>query len=444
MKLNKKVFMASMLLGMIAPLAGCEPKDDRIQVNFWHTMGKTIIARLTPMIEDFEAKNPDIHIIQTPQGGYGDIKTKIETAIAAGDVPTMAFCYPDHVANYLTSNAVVKLDEYIDSETLGFTEEDGLVDDFIEAYWNEGKSYDVEGTYSVPFYKSTEVMFYNKTEFNKYGWQVPTTWAELETLCATIKATAGHEEDTPFGYDSDANLFITMCEQYGIPYTTNTNVVNPEDHFLFKNDQAKAMVERIKGWYTNKWFTSQGTNADGSYTSTLFKDKKLLMTIGSTGGTSYNYSDNFEIGVARIPGAEATVEGGNNHVIMQGPSICFFRRQTPEQKEAAWKFYKYCVNAINGADFASVTGYSPSRRSSFDTDFWQDFMDSDLTGSDALVRTTVDFNANLMDSYFVSPTFKGSATARDEVGGTISTFCTGAKTLDEAFNDAFDNCVFAA
>lgn len=441
---NKKILVALSCFAFATTLIGCGGSTgNKTKVIFWHTMGKANQEILEGYIRSFESQNPDIKIEHSPKGGYPEIKTAVENAIAAGDVPTMAYCYPDHVANYLTSNAVVNVDDFLNNPELTFTEEDGLVDDFIDAYWEEGLSYDKPGMYSVPFSKSTEVMFYNKTVFDANGWTVPTTWEEMEQLCAIIKAA--NPTITPLGYDSDENLFITMCEQYGIPYTTNENITTGADHFLFKNDEAKAMVARLKTWFDNGWFTSQGTSADGGYTSTKFKNGELYMTIGSTGGTTYNYSDNFEIGIASIPGAEATVDGGNNHVIMQGPSICFLRRVTQEQKEASWKFYKYIVNASNSAYFGSKTGYSPVRESSFTTDTWLDFVqDESIVAAEDLVRRTISYNTILNDRYFVSPSFKGSATARGEVGGIISTVLTGAKTIDEAFNDAYNNCVYAA
>lgn len=435
--------MLALLAGTAIPaLTACPGNDDgRTKVIFWHTMGKSSIEILDAAIADFEKQNPDIKVEHVAKGGYDGLKTAVENAIAAGDVPTMAYCYPDHVANYLTSSAVVKVDDLMAADP--FTSDEGEVSDFIDAYWREGQTYDVEGIYSVPFAKSTEVMFYNKDEFEKNHWTVPTTWAEMETLCAAIKAV--YPDKIPLGYDSDANLFITLCEQYGIPYTTNENITTPADHFKFKNDSAKAMVNRIKTWSTNGWFTSQGTSEDGGYTSTKFKNGDLLMTIGSTGGTTYNYSDAFNIGIAPIPGAESTVTNGNAHVIMQGPSICFLRRVTPAQKAASWKFYKYITNAANSANFATKTGYSPARQSSFTTELWEDFMgDTTITGAEDLVRRTVDFNSTLMNKYFVSATFKGSSTARTEVGGIIATVCTGAKTVDEAFADAYNNCVYAA
>ena len=45
--------------------------------------------------------------------------------------------------------------------------------DIYEAYRNENSQYTEDGKfYSLPFNKSTEITFYNKTVFNKYDWFV--------------------------------------------------------------------------------------------------------------------------------------------------------------------------------------------------------------------------------------------------------------------------------
>ena len=92
--------------------------------------------------------------------------------------------------------------------------------------------------YSMPFSKSTEVLYYNKTFFTEHNIPVPTHWfnesaddsTSLEAVCQQILAI--DPLSIPLGYDSEANLFITMCEQIGSPYTTAVG----SEHFLFDND----------------------------------------------------------------------------------------------------------------------------------------------------------------------------------------------------------------
>lgn len=459
MKVLKKTFALVAFSTIALGAIGCAPAAEKAdyvnfegdptqitaKVTFWHTMGQANQATLNSMIEKFNEKYPNITIEHAAQGGYDDIKTKISAAIPAGTTPTMAYCYPDHVAEYMSAGAVEQMDGYVNDPIIGLSKESwdsaGGVNDFVKGFWEEGKGYGDEfgvdgGLYSVPYSKSTEVMFYNKTFFTENNLTVPTTWDEMEAIMPTIK----EKGYTALGYDSDANMLITMMEQNGIPYTS----ADKDNHFLFNNPEAKALVTKLKTWYDNGWLITSGSSANNSYTSNMFvgsdETTHIVMTIGSTGGTSYNYSDNFEIGVAPIPGGTK-----NNHVISQGPSICFFSRATAEEKYAAWLFYKWISNTDNSAIYSVLTGYAPVRESSFKCPIFTDYTD-DLkkVGKDRLIQKTLEFNQTLTDRFYVSPAFKGSSTARSAMDGICANVFLGTKTIDDAFNDALTDCLFAA
>ena len=454
MKIKKLIGLLPIVLATTA-LAGCGNSSGKTKIVFWHTMGQALQEVLNRMIDGFTKENPDIEIEHAAQGGYDDIYDKISQAIPAGTTPTMAYCYPDHVADYNISKACIDLTTYINDPELGFSAEDGEVSDFIDAYWREGQEYLTEGVFSVPYTKSTELMFYNKDVFDAKGYTVPESWEDMEVLLAQMKAD--YPDVTPLGYDSDANFFITMCEQYGIPYTSLDKEAN-KGKADFNNAAAKNMVAKLKEWYDKGYLATQGTSG-GAYTSTQFTDGTLLMTIGSTGGTGYNYTSNFKVGTAQVPhpskdaskrfdffaGTSATPLAGanNDHIIMQGPSICFFKKGTEAQKVAAWKFYKYIVRTINSAAFSVASGYSPVRKSSFDCDAMKDYLNKTQTEKAALIQTTVKMYGDLTERYFVSPAFPGSSTARTEVGGILSNVFMGTKVIDKAFADAYAKTNFA-
>lgn len=418
-------------------------KDLECEVTFWHSMGKANMAVLDEFITGFNKVFPKIKITHSAQGGYDDVRKNVANAIPAGTTPTMAYCYPDHVADYLPSDSVLKLDEFMSSKKIGFGVDNGLGDlgteDFIPTYLDEGNHYTVKGVavdgyYSLPFSKSTEVLFYNKTQFEANGWTVPTTWDQMWALCADIKGA--YPEVTPLGYDSDANFYITYCEQMKIPYTTGEGT----NHFLFNNDKAKAFVSQLKEYGCGEgmkgYWTSQAQLGSGTYTSTKFTSEELMMSIGSTGGTSYNATDAFETGVAAVPQADLN----NGKVIMQGPSICFLANSTIQERVGGWLFYKYITNTTNSAYWASKTGYNPVRTSSFTDKNYK-------TSSTPLVNTVLDFAATGSDYtkwYYTSPAFKGSSAARNEIDSLMAAVLLGTKTVDKAFEDALANCLFAA
>lgn len=456
MKIQTKLLLLSTFGAMTLGLVGCgqsrhsdyvpfegDPTQLTAKISFWHTMGQENQKTLNGMIERFNEKYPNITIEHAAQGGYDDIKDKISAAIPAGTTPTMAYCYPDHVAEYMSAGAIEEMSGYAEDKIIGFGKEEwdskGGVEDFVPSFWEEGRSYGSEygienGLYSVPFSKSTEVLFYNADFFNAYDLQVPTTWTEMEALFPRIKEIKP-DLKACLGYDSDANLLITRFEQENIPYTT----ADGEDHFLFNNEAAKQEVTKLKEWYDKGYLITQGSSANNEYTSNMFVAQDIVMSIGSTGGTGYNYASNFEVGVAAVPAGMR-----NDHIISQGPSICFFARATAAEKYAAWLFYKWISNTQNSAIYSVLTGYSPVRESSFKDPIFTDYIDDmKKTGKEALIQKTLDFNQKLMKRFYVSPAFKGSSTARKEMDGILANVFLGTKTVNEAFDDALTNCLFA-
>ena len=183
------------------------------------------------------------------------------------------------------------------------------------------------------------------------------------------------------------------------------------------------------------------------------------MTVGSTGGASYNYTESLDIGIAELPspstdaakrydffkGTSVTPLAGanNNHIIMQGPSICFFKRASEEQKVAAWKFYKFIVKTMNTAAWSVESGYSPVRTSTFQSEAFKAYLASKQEGAKALIQRTVAKYEDLSTRYFVSPAFKGSSTARNQADGIMANVFKDTKTIDKAFADAYAKTNFA-
>ena len=435
-----------------------ELRNTDITVTFWHTMGAENMATLDAMIANFNKIYPNITIEHDAQGGYDDIKEKISTAIPANNTPVMAYAYPDHVAEYIAAGASVKLNDYVADPVIGFGANDGIstdrndgIEDYVAGFWAEGTSYDSKGSiYSVPYTKSTEVLFYNETFFIKNGlvdaagnpirptkWENeedPTDLTAMINLCRKIKEI--NPKLTPLGYDSDDNLYITLSKQYGIPYTSLNGEVGSID--FAKTLDGVNMVKKVKGWYDEGLMVTKGTLPNNQYTSTKFKNQEIVMSIGSTGGTSYNEPEKDGDGnVPFVPNVMPVPQNDANNpaIISQGPSITFFQNKniTKLQKAAAWLFYKFITNTENTAAWSIKTGYEPVRLSAFQQTNYQ----THLT-RDTLKSKVANLTATITDWYFTSPAFKGSATARAEVGGIITTVClTDISKMSEKDYDDF-------
>jgi len=418
--------------------AGYDGSD--VTIRFYHTMGSNLTTVLDAYIAEFNAIYPNIHIEYTSVGGYDDVRDQIATEITVGAQPNIAYCYPDHVAMYNLAMAVQPLDELIAHPTMGLTQEQ--IADFIPGYYAEGQQFGDGKMYTMPLSKSTEVLYYNKTFFEQNNIAVPTTWDELETVCAQIKAI--DPASIPLGYDSEANWFITMCEQQKSPYTSAT-----EPHFLFDNDENKAFIKRFNDWYNKGYVTTQ--TLYGAYTSGLFTAEtgtKSYMSIGSSAGATYqrpaavNGEYPFEVGISTIPQADVN----NKKVISQGPSVCIFKKSNPQEVIASWLFVKFLTTTVEfQAEFSMASGYVPVLKSVAEHPVYADFIAS-ADGGDFISALSAKVCLEQADAYYTSPAFNGSSEARDQVGNIITKALPAADidaVIDDIFQDAIDECEYA-
>ncbi len=463
-----------------------------VTISFYHTMGADLRDVLDRHIKEFQKLYPNITIEHQQTGSYEDVRDQIVTELSSntGNQPNIAYCYPDHVALFNNSSAVLPLNDFLyDGKYKDATIKQGKLDEngdpvyqrdendeivynsydiplvetvdaplamteaekdsFIQGYYQEGYKFGDESTmYTLPFSKSTEVLFYDETFFKANGLTPPTTWDEMWRVCDAIK-----EKDPnciPLGYDSESNWFITMCEQYGSEYTSSEG-----NKYRFDNPTNRAFVQKLVEMHDEGYFTTQAIY--GKYTSYLFKStdgRRCYMCIGSSAGaknqapSASGTSYPFKVGITSIP----QVNKDNPKVISQGPSICIFKNDDPQKVLASWLFAKYfTTNVAFQAQFSTASGYVPVLN--------LDTMKTNATYKETLDNATKDNPEIVNDNsyitalsalvcmqqenaYYTSPAFVGSSRARDEVGKLLQAVLTGSKTLDQAFKDAIDECEY--
>lgn len=457
----------------VVPYDGSE-----VTVTFYHTMGANLRGVIDKYIPQFNKMYPNITIDHQQMGDYNGVRDQISKELTAKNSPSIAYCYPDHVALYNKAKAVLTLDSYIEStatvtkadgstEIMGLTKEQR--EDFALGYYVEGRAYGDDKMYTLPFSKSTEVLYYNKTYFEANGYEVPKTWDEMEALCKTIKEKT--DKVIPLGYDSEANWFITMTEQMGTPYTS----AKKGNHFLFNTEENREFVKRYSDWYDKGYVITEELN--GGYTSDLFAQKSpdkaiSYMCIGSSAGASYQCPDlvtkqkvdengdpmvdengdsvmetvyPFEVGIAMIPQANPE----KPKVISQGPSLVLFQKSEQEQA-AAWLWAKFLTTTVNlQAEFSMTSGYAPVINSVTTNSVYADFL-ANADGNARLQASCVKQTIAQQNAFFVSPAFVGSSQARDAVGLLIQTCFVKndignqsvEKFIENAFEEAIDELEF--
>ncbi len=462
MKLKgKALLLLPLLLGGMS-LSGCKENYKGLTIKFWHTFGQTVQDGLKPKIAAFqkavkEQEGVDLRIQMVYQGSYDDIAKKIADGYSVNNRPTIAVAYPDNVADYLEigkssgKEFVVNLDKYIKDASIGFGKEAWLGDvegkdenDFVEEFYQEGQKYAVEGTYSLPFMKSTEIMFYNLTLLQAFmpgfdaevgnsaerikAYMSNISWDSFMSLCSYIEANkvaqgVGDTLEVPAWYDSDANMFVSKLYQNGIGYSAVTEEGKGNILFASEPDYSKVvtMLEDFNDSYKANLFTTKGIK--NTYGSDFFTGERCVFSIGSSGGSGYNFpqAEAFELGVCRVPDSK-----NNPLYVSQGPTLAIFNdnglstEKNDQTTLYAWKFLKYITNAQANAELCvnGSEGYAPVRYSAYETEFFQEFMEEGEQYAkcyDVIVN-----EINVHAGYLIAPAFKGSATLRDECGSLLT------------------------
>lgn len=478
MKTNRILgVLAASVLGLTT-LVGCgQEVDTGHKIVVWTTFNTTYEAVIQKAINNFQSKYPEYKISYSKQNtGYDGLKDMVIKGVSSGDYPDLVVAYPDSVADFIMTGKSLNIEPLMRDEEIGWTDED--FDDIPEAYIEEGSNYVIPGVYSLPCTKSTEAMYYNRDilidldlssiddEINNGApltdeYIQSLTWDELfDKLCPAImeyndalpeeqkilKPAADYQETWALvGYDSDDNLFITLAEQYGLPYTSiNEATGNGSVDYVVKNDGAFAgvsdeyfnLVKKFTEAYQKKYFTTKGViGKNVNYVSTT---GGMLFSIGSTGGVGYQFSDTtkVDVGVAPIPQASSRV--ADRKIISQGPSVAFMKRGATQEiidtrAKGTWLFYKEWMEKDINIEWAMTTGYAPIRNSVATSPAFLTYADETTQELHTLGRLTArnaTYVAQNIDHLFSSPVFTGSSKARQSVSGIFADIFKNSAKLD--------------
>ena len=305
-----------------------------VEITFWHAMNGDLEKTLQNLTDKFMESNENIKVTLQNQSSYPDLQQKITATTASPkDLPTLTQAYPHWMVNAMQDELLVDLKPYIENETIGDENYTNILEGFRTGSEVDGK------VYGMPFNKSTEVIWYNKTLFDELGLEAPTTFEEFAQVSKTITEKKGI---VGAGFDSLNNFYTTYLKNKGVDFNSETDVTSAESV-----EAAKYYLDGIKDGY----FRIAGTD---NYLSGPFAAEQLGMYVGSNAGESFvkqAVDGKFEIGVAPYP-AES--------VMQQGTDLYMFSNATAEQRTAAFEFLKFLSSTENQVTWGVETGYIPA------------------------------------------------------------------------------------
>lgn len=424
------------------------------EITFWakNDTNKTQTAIYQKAITDFEGIYPNIRVNLRLYTNYGDIYNDVITNISTGTTPNVCITYPDHIATYLTgTNVVVPLDDLFADASYGLGGDqvrfDSVKEEEIVPQFLKECSFD-DHYYALPYMRSTEACYVNKTYVEKLGHTLPETltWDFIwEVSEAAMEKDAdgnfkvnGQNVMIPFLYKSTDNMMIQMLYQKGAGYSDEAGNIE-----IF-NDTTAELLKTIAGHAETKAFS---TFKISSYPANFLNAGQCIFAVDSTAGATWMGTDaplcdisedklvSFETEVMMVP----QFDPGNPKMISQGPSVCIFNKADPQEVLASWLFTQYLLSDEVQTAYAETEGYLPVTTRAQQSEEYQDYLAR--IGEDNNVHYEVKIKASELlmahlDDTFVTPVFNGSASLRDGAGQLIESTVKSVRrgeTVDDAY-----------
>ncbi len=437
-----------------SPVPGRFDDSKKIEITFWckNDTNKTQVGIYQKAKEDFEKLYPNVSVKISYYTDYARIYNDVITNIATHTTPNVCITYPDHIATYMTGEDVMlPLDAWLADPAYGLggselrfdsPKPEEIVPEFLAEGVLDGRQY------ALPYMRSTEACYVNKTFVEKLGYELPEmlTWdfvwevseaAMAKNADGTFRVN-GQEVLIPFIYKSTDNMMIQMLRQKDAPYSSADGTV-----YLF-NDTTKELLYEIAKHAESRAFA---TFKIVSYPANFLNAGQCIFAIDSTAGATWMGSDaplvdippdqvvEFETEVLPVP----QFDPAHPKMISQGPSLCIFNKEDPQVVLASWLFTQYLLTNEVQIAYAETEGYVPVTSKAQNDPGYLDYLsrigednnehyDVKIKASELLMNNTA--------NTFTTPVFNGSASVRDAAGQLIESVTKGVRrkqTVDEKY-----------
>ncbi len=412
-------------------------ENGKYEISFWAKNDTNInqVNIYKDAIAAFEELYPNIKVNLRLYTDYSKIYNDVITNISTNTTPNVCITYPDHIATYLTGeDTVVPLDDLMADSEYGLggsklkfdsPKQDEIIGKFLSECEFNGHYY------AVPYMRSTEACYVNKTYVEKLGFTLPETLTWDFVFEVSEAATAKNKDGTfkvngqkvliPFIYKSTDNMMIQMLKQKDAGYSTSSAQIE-----MF-NDTTREILNEIASHVETGAFD---TFKHAGYPANFLNAGQCIFAVDSTAGATWMGSDaplvdiaeeklvDFETEVMAVP----QYYPDDPVMISQGPSMCVFNKENPQQVLASWLFCQFMLTNEVQIAYSQTEGYSPVTRKAQESSEYVDYLNRE--GEDGEFYYDIKLKAtklllNNTENTFVTPVFNGSASLRNAAGQLI-------------------------
>ncbi|MEO8858127.1 MAG: ABC transporter substrate-binding protein [Burkholderiaceae bacterium] len=412
---NHSIAAAAAALGSV-PLGAYAQSTTEISFFYPVAVGGPITKIIDEFVTGFTKENPSIKVTPIYAGSYQDTIVKALTAVKSGTPPVTSVLLSTDMFTLIDEDAIVPFDGFIKT-----ADDKAWLAGFYKAFMQNSQS--GGKTWGIPFQRSTVVQYYNKDLFKAAGLdpnKPPSTWAELaaDAKKLTVKDVSG--KTTQYGVEIPSSGFPYWLFQ-GLAIENDVVLANEAGNAVKFNDPK--VIEALQYWID---LAKQGVHPPGivewGTTPKDFFEKKVAIMWTTTGNlTNVRANAKFDFGVSMLPAnkRKGSPTGGGNFYI--------FKKSTPAQQEAAFKFIKWVTQPERAARWSIETGYVGVSEAAYNTDalrkYGRDFPPA-LVARDQLPFAMAEFSTH--DNQRVTKALN------DELQAAL----TGTKTAAQAMADA--------
>lgn len=357
----------ALLLTLCCAGCGAAQKSEPVTVTLWHVYGAQTDSPLNQLIEEFNTTVGVEENIRVKVTSVSNTNTIHEGVLAAAfgdpgasELPDLFVSYPKTVLAMPDDTVLVDYRDYFSEAELS---------EFLPTFLAEGT---VNNRLLVlPVAKSTEIMFINKTAFDRFsaatGAQLSdlSTWEGLYGLADDYLAwTDAQTPEVPgdgkvfFVHDYHFNYFQVGVESLGEDFFDGSALAFGPAFGTVWEPYARATLQG-------------GVWLESGYATEPLRTGDSIVSVASSASVLYysdtvTYADNTTEQVEIMALPCPTFEKGEKLVMQRGAGICTVK-STPEREQACVTFLKWLTDAKRNVEFVTSLGYMPVKQESFDT-----------------------------------------------------------------------------
>jgi sn-glycerol 3-phosphate transport system substrate-binding protein len=330
-----------------------------VEVSFFYpvAVGGPITKTIDGYAADFEKENPGIKLKPIYTGSYQDSITKALTAVKSGEPPVTSILLSTDMFSLIDEDAIVPFDELVKTP-----DDQAWLKSFYPAFMENSQT--GGKTWGIPFQRSTIVLYYNKEAFKEAGLdpnKAPANWKEMAEFGEKLTKRDASGKVTQWGVQIPSSGFPYWLFQ-GLAIENGVNLMNAAGTEVYYDKPE--VIAALQYWVdlVKKYKVHPEGIVEWGTTPKDFFERKVAMMWTTTGNlTNVKNNAKFDFGVAMLPSGKqrGSPTGGGNFYI--------FKKSTPAQREAAFKFIKWVTTPARAAQWGIETGYVAVRADAWDT-----------------------------------------------------------------------------